>query len=107
MAKDAKKLLAGFLPISDFLDQEEESFPQQQPAVKQASVMAENRKLGRPCKNTTEPTDTGDSMVVRLTRQVVLKLDYLRSKESLEANRKISRSEYIENLLPDIDIPGD
>lgn len=104
MAKNEKTLLSGFPPYSEFLDQVEESFPQQQPAVEQASVLAENRKLGRPCKNTTEPTDTGDSMVVRLTRQVVLKLDYLRSKESLETDRKISRSEYIENLLPDIEM---
>lgn len=99
MAKDEKKLLAGFNPISEFTDQLNESSPQQHPAAVQASVTDDKTKRGRPRKDTKESTDTGDTMVVRLDCRVVLMLDYLRARKSMRENRRISRSEYIEYLL--------
>ena len=97
MAKDLNKLLNGFNSTSEFMN----PFPEEQSNAEQAAIVGK-RGRGRPLKDTKQSDGSGGSIIVRLDREVVLRLDYLVSKTSMERGRRISRSEYLNSILPDI-----
>ena len=107
MAKDESKILNGFNPASEFLDDQNEEAPvSKETESEKDGIQDGKRRRGRPKKTESPQSPTPQvSVMVRLDRAVVLKLDYLRAKESLSGNRKKSRSEYISMLMDGEDIP--
>lgn len=106
MEKDVNKLLKGFNSIDEFLQEPEDSAePSPAEAGSEAEVSPAKGRRGRPKKEHVEAElPLSGSVMVRLNRSLVVKLDYLRMMESLSGKRKKSRSEYLEELLPPVDI---